>query len=197
MMTPAPPRRRRGKVFKGVAQEEASVGAAPKSKQRRPRRRPANVWKRAEQTTAVEERTTLLLKNLERSCGTASLVERLDAEGLRGAYDFAYAPIDFNDQRAFGYAFVNFCSPERAREAAERLRTWAADLEQLEVLWTEHQGLAVQVSRYQNSPVMHESIPSHLKPMLFEDGTPVAFPAPTQVIQAPRSRRRGDVADAE
>jgi hypothetical protein len=177
--------------------EQAERAEAP-SKRRRPRRRPANVWKQAKQEDIAEaERTTLLVKNLDRTWGTMRLVERLDAEGLRGTFDFVYAPIDFNDQLAFGYAFLNFCTPQAAREASERLKAWVVPgPESVDVQWTTHQGLAVQVDRYQNSPVMHESIPRDLKPMLFKNGAPLEFPAPTREIQLPRSRRRGDAVDA-
>lgn len=182
-------------------QAEAPVDAkASKSKSRRSKRRHSNVWTDAkriqEETPEVveEERTTLLLKNLPSTCTTEVLVELLDGEGFVGCFDFAYVPIDFAEHRAFGYAFINFCTPSDAREAMEHLNgndSWAAPgQESLEAQWSNpHQGLQIQIARYQNSPVMHPSIPADLKPMLFEDGVRKEFPKSTKNIKAPRSRK--------
>jgi hypothetical protein len=125
------------------------------------------------------------------------LAELLDAEGFVGCFDFAYVPIDFSRQQAFGYAFVNWRTPADACDAMEHLNgnsSWAAPgQEALDVQWSDpHQGLQIQITRYQNSPVMHPNIPANLKPMLFEDGVRKEFPKPTKTIKAPRSRRRGD-----
>merc|ERR1711916_247075 len=50
------------------------------------------------------------------------------------------------------------------------------------------QGLEDNVERYRNSPVMHEAVPAQYKPLLFDGGVPVAFPAPTKSIRFPRLR---------
>merc|ERR1712232_468628 len=112
-------------------------------------------------------RTTLLIKNLPGSCNTEILAKLLDDEGFAGCYDFAYVPFDFRQQRAFGYAFVNFCDASNACEALNHLHgscRWAvSDQDGLEVQWSDpHQGLQLQIARYQNSPVLHESIPEQL-----------------------------------
>jgi RNA recognition motif-containing protein len=147
----------------------------------------------------MTERTTLLVKNLPKACTTEIFAELLDGEGFVGQFDFAYVPIDFSQQLAFGYAFVNFCTPADACKAMEHLNgsdCWAAPGQSLEVQWSDpHQGLPIQIARYQNSPVMHPSIPAGLKPMLFQNGVRKEFPKPTKNIKAPRSRRRGDGAD--
>merc|ERR1712070_450504 len=119
---------------------------ASKGKSRRSRRRHSNVWTDAKRVkeealeVAEEERTTLLLKNLPRACTTESLAELLHDEGFVGCFDFAYVPIDFSQQRAFGYAFVNFCSSADACDAMEHLNgndSWAAPgQEGLNVQWS-------------------------------------------------------------
>jgi len=50
------------------------------------------------------------------------------------------------------------------------------------------QGLEDNIERYRNSPVMHEAVPAQYKPLLFDGGVPVAFPAPTKSIRFPRLR---------
>merc|ERR1712080_58537 len=49
----------------------------------------------------------------------------------------------------------------------------------LSVSWsTPLQGLAANIERYRNSPVMHQDVPDHFKPLLFKCGQPVRFPRP-------------------
>merc|ERR1711924_370716 len=56
-----------------------------------------------------------------------------------------------------------------------------------EVGWSnKHQGLAEQIRRYRNSPVMHDSVPDEYKPMLFRKGIRQDFPAPTQMLKRPK-----------
>merc|ERR1711916_258740 len=49
-------------------------------------------------------------------------------------------------------------------------------------------GVEDNIERYRNSPVMHEAVPAQYKPLLFDGGVPVAFPAPTKSIRFPRLR---------
>jgi len=46
------------------------------------------------------------------------------------------------------------------------------------------QGLSANIGRYRNSPVMHEDVPEHLKPLLFINGHFVCFPPPTRRLRA-------------
>jgi len=140
-------------------------------------------------------RTSLLLKNLPFDCNTSKLADMLDEQGLKGVYNFIYVPVDLRTSAAFGYAFVNTGLPKQAQDMMAQLDNfsgWTSSPEApaLAVQWSEPvQGLAAQIARYQNSPVMHDSIPPELRPQLFREGVPEAFPSPTKVVKAPRSRR--------
>jgi hypothetical protein len=53
-----------------------------------------------------------------------------------------------------------------------------------EVAWSNpNQGLAVHIDRYRNSNIMHEMVPDDFKPVLFQGGVRVPFPAPTRAIK--------------
>merc|ERR1719146_492709 len=53
--------------------------------------------------------------------------------------------------------------------------------------WSTCRGLAENVERYRNSPLMHESVPMECKPALYDvDGRRIAFPSPTKAIPKPR-----------
>jgi RNA recognition motif-containing protein len=135
--------------------------------------------------------TTVVLKNLPESCTNGLVLELLAEVGLEGQVDFVYVPTDFRNFAAFGYAFLNFVSHEDAVLAMARLsgRSAGADAS-LEVSWSaEHQGFAVHVRRYRNSPVMHPSVPELYKPVIFKDGVQLPFPEPTKRIKEPRLRR--------
>lgn len=180
-------------------QVEPEDAASSKGRTRRTRRRRLHVWTDAAPPPglAQEARTTILVKNLPSTETTETLVELLNSEGFAGCFDFAYVPFDFSKERAFGYAFVNFCSPDDACDAMEQLHgnaAWAAPgQESLNVQWSDpHQGLQCQVARYRDSPVLHPSVPANLRPMLFEDGVRKDFPQATKAVKAPRSRRRGN-----
>jgi hypothetical protein len=140
----------------------------------------------------MEAHTTLLVKNLLPSCTAGVVSQLLDSRGFSGAYDFIYAPIDLASQLCFGYAFVNAVCPmeaERMRAALDGLEGWSAE-GSVFVCWSgEHQGLAVHLERYRNSPLLHPSVPSEVQPMYFRNGVRQPFPAPTRKIKAPRVRR--------
>jgi len=101
-----------------------------------------------------------------------------------------YLPRDFERSFGLGYAFVNFATAEDAVQARQSLHgfsDWKIPSHKVcEVGWSSRQqGLAEQIKRYRNSPVMHESVPDEYKPMLFTNGRRVAFPAPTHVLKKP------------
>merc|ERR1712039_923638 len=53
------------------------------------------------------------------------------------------------------------------------------------VEWATRQGLEAYVTRYRDSEIMNPSVPSDIKPMVFENGKMVDFPPPTKSICSP------------
>lgn len=174
--------------------------ATPTSQAKRaavPKKKPP-VWgtkKKSTKPNASNNNTTVKIENLPVDCTTSMVVEMLDAARLFGKYDFVYAPTDFKSHSSFGYCFVNFTSHKAAVLAMDMLdgwtcETWSEHKEELEVCWSEpHQGLNVHIKRYQNSPVMHPSVPDQYRPQIFKNGLEQPFPAPTRSIKLPRLRR--------
>lgn len=143
---------------------------------------------------ANESRTTLILKNLPADCTHDDLRRILDDVGLAGLYNFIYVPFDFKKFVALRYGFVNFENNENAVKAMATLdgyAGWALDGEKAcEVEWSgAQQGLHANIERYRNSPVMHHSVPEAYKPVLFERGARIAFPAPTQAVKPLKLRK--------
>jgi len=148
----------------------------------------ASIW--GKQKRKAPTHTSVVLKNLPDRCTNAMVLELLAQAGLTGQYDFLYVPTDFRDYTAFGYAFVNFMCPQQAQIAIERLSGFEFAGTALEVIYcADHQGYAVHVRRYRNSPVMHTTVPEMYKPMIFKNGVQQSFPAPTKKIKEPRLRR--------
>jgi len=140
-------------------------------------------------------RTTLMLRNIPNCYTRSLLLELLDERGFRGSYNLVYLPIDFNTSCGFGYAFVNFVSMEHAEVCMSQMQGfqgWNTPSDKvLDVTWSNaHQGFEAHVERYRNSPMMHETVPDELKPVIFVNGERVAFPQPTKKPRAPRTRRR-------
>jgi len=151
-------------------------------------------WKGAteEVTTALDSRTTLILKNLPVCCSHAGVRKILDGVGLAGSYNFIYVPFDFKKSALLRYGFVNFELHESAMMAIAALdgfSDWEGD-KPCEVLWSgAQQGLLAHVERYRNSPVMHKDVPDEYKPVVFENGMRAAFPAPTKALKPLKLRR--------
>mmetsp|Transcript_7222 Transcript_7222/g.20352 ORF Transcript_7222/g.20352 Transcript_7222/m.20352 type:complete len:412 (-) Transcript_7222:135-1370(-) len=143
-------------------------------------------------------KTTVLLRNLPEDFTRAALLELLEDEGFEGTFDFVYLPMDFGAKVCLGYAFVNFVSgsdAQRCWEIFSGYSDWESD-KVCEVTWGEPcQGLQAHIDRYRNSPVMHKSIPEEWKPLIFQDGARLPFPAPTKSISAPKLRRRAGKED--
>lgn len=150
-------------------------------------------------------KTTLMVRNLPKDLTRDMLMDLLNRSGFWKRYDFLYAPIDHSTYTPFGYAFVNFITPQDAlefRDAFQGFERWGVPADgPCEIVWSEaHQGLQDHVERLRNGTVMHESVPEMYKPLLFHDGVVVPFPPPTKRIRAPRSRKvdqltRSEVAD--
>jgi len=95
---------------------------------------------------------------------------------------------------AFGYAFVNMVTHADALDIMDKLTgftDWRHESEKVcDVVWSDpHQGLEANIERYRNSPVMNESVGEQYKPVLFQNGVPVVFPAATKRLRLPRVRR--------
>lgn len=139
--------------------------------------------------------TTVMMRNIPNNVTRAKLLDLMNAEGFAGTYDFVYLPIDFKSKAGLGYSFVNFADPdvaERFHSHFSGFNAWDVQSDKVcETNWSEAlQGREAHVERYKNSPVMHHSMPEECRPLLFKDGVPVPFPAPTVRIRAPRQYSR-------
>jgi hypothetical protein len=145
--------------------------------------------------TTNEWRTTVMLRNMPNNYTRDMLLDLVNSMGFAGCYDFAYLPVDFKSQAGLGYAFINFVSTAEAQrcfECFEGFSEWRVPSEKVcTVTWgSPYQGLEAHIERYQNSPVMHTSIPDEWKPVLLENGVRVPFPAPTKAIKTPKIRQQ-------
>jgi hypothetical protein len=143
-----------------------------------------------EKAMDAESRTTVLLRRLPANFTRSDLLEVLDSEGFKDCYDFVYMPVDFVKWSSFGYAFINLASHKEALRMwhhFDGFTAWSshgdAKGRACEVAWSKPlQGLSALVERYRNSPVMHEDMPDHIKPVVFSSGQKVKFPLPTEDI---------------
>jgi len=148
-----------------------------------------------------EEKTTLMLRNIPNNYTRADMLDLLDTlrddEGVTIAtrYDFFYLPIDFGSNRGKGFAFVNLVTHADALRAWQMLDSFSgwkgSSTKCLKVVWAldEYQGLAANIEHYRNNEVMHPAWDDSVRPLVFESGTPVTFPGPTERIPTPRRRR--------
>jgi RNA recognition motif-containing protein len=148
----------------------------------------------AEVTHARDSRTTLIVKNLPTGCTHEELCRMLNEVGLGGMYNFIYVPCDFKKSVVLRYGFVNFEQHEQAVKAMALLdgfSGWVVDSEKnCEVEWGgAQQSLHANIERYRNSSLMHSSVPDSYKPVLFERGQRIAFPAPTKAVKPLKLRR--------
>jgi hypothetical protein len=135
-------------------------------------------------------KTTVLAKNLRDGLTRAMILSRLDACGFRGKYDFVYLPVAFESLQSFGYCFINFVTHEEALRFGKFYSGFRffEDSENLGVAeWCGTlQGLAKNVERYRDSPLMHKSVPDELRPVLFVNGFRKPFPPPTKALKKPK-----------
>jgi len=159
----------------GKAKERAAVeakGAGAKGKAQTPEKQQKTLCNPC-------DRTTLVLRKLPKNYTRTSLLEMLDAAGLRGLYDFAYLPTDFNKGKVFGHAIVNFVANDSAEKANSHFAGAGVTIE-----WCDsHQGFDDLIERYRDSPIMHPSMPETSKPIIFCNGLAAPFPSPTKEVQ--------------
>lgn len=141
----------------------------------------------------VGSRTTVMLRNVPNNYSRSMLLELLDEEGFAGLYDFLYVPFDFKKNAGLGYAFVNLVDADAVSKfwhVFDGFSNWAIPTAKVcAVSWSEPlQGLAANVERYRNSPVMHPKVPEQYRPVLFQNGARIEFPKPTKAIKPPLSR---------
>jgi hypothetical protein len=145
--------------------------------------------------TPSELATTVAMRNVPNDYTRAMLLDLLDKQGFSGLYDFLYLPIDFERQSInCGFSIINFVNPgvaQRFRAHFSEFSGWSVQCDKVcEVTWSEKlQGLDAHIEVYRNSPILHKMVPEKCKPMLFRDGQPIVFPAPTKRIRAPRKGR--------
>jgi len=141
---------------------------------------------------AVKAVTTLMLRNLPPTWSRDTLAGLLDSKGFSGQYDFLYLPTNIKVQMNVGYSFINLTSLGAAKRFTEVFHglggCCSSPDKTLEVCLSEVQGLDANIRRYQNSPIMGESVPEEYKPVLFRDGHRVPFPAPTTKLKSLRLR---------
>jgi hypothetical protein len=143
----------------------------------------------------VSSRTTVMMRNLPNNLDRRQLLQLMNQRGFQGRYNLVYLPMDFKSRAGLGYAFIDFQTNEDAESFFGQFQgfdqwTFASD-KVCKVSWSiALQGIDEHLSRYRNSPVMHESIPDEFKPVLFKDGERVPFPEPTKRIRAPRDWSR-------
>merc|ERR1711959_790822 len=113
----------------------------------------------------LDGRTTVMLRGLDSSMDRDELLRVLNASRFRGCFDFLYVPCDFNTRQPQGFGFVNFTNNMDARRF--QLQPPASLGVDAQTLWSDkEQGLAENVGRYRNSPIMHPSLPEHFRPSL-------------------------------
>uniref|UniRef100_A0A7S4QJD8 RRM domain-containing protein n=1 Tax=Alexandrium monilatum TaxID=311494 RepID=A0A7S4QJD8_9DINO len=145
--------------------------------------------------------TTVMLRNIPNKYTREMLVKQLSVD-FNGQFDFMYLPIDFKNKCNVGYGFINF----RTVEACDRfvrdfhgvdVRKCLPGLNSkkvVEVTPARVQGLAENVRRLRNSPVMSQLMDHpEWMPLLFNDsGEEEPFPSPEQPLPPvkPRGRNR-------
>jgi len=137
--------------------------------------------------------TSIMLRNIPNNLKRDALLELFDALGFQGLYDFLYLPIDFSRNSNVGYCFVNLINATAASKFQAMLHGfhgWTGSSRKVcEAVWSQlSQGLACHVDRYRNSPVMHGDVPDECRPVLFNDGQRIEFPAPTKPLKRPKMR---------
>lgn len=141
--------------------------------------------------------TTVIVKKMQKAFTATMLLQLLDSHGFRGAYDFLYAPVEFERMVGTGCAFINLrCHEEAARfityfQGFHHWNVKCGGTKKAELSWSICQGRQAHIERYRNSPVLHPFVPEDLKPMLFDkQGKRESFPEPAEIVEPPRAFQR-------
>eukprot|EP00929_Paragymnodinium_shiwhaense_P120604 TRINITY_DN92580_c0_g1_i1.p1 TRINITY_DN92580_c0_g1~~TRINITY_DN92580_c0_g1_i1.p1 ORF type:complete len:371 (-),score=61.27 TRINITY_DN92580_c0_g1_i1:58-1170(-) len=146
--------------------------------------------------------TTVMLRNIPNKCTREMLIMLLNVD-FPGGFDFVYLPIDFKNKCNVGYAFVNFVNEAlRARfveiyEGVEMSECFPGlnAKRTAEVFPARVQGVAENVARLRNSPMMEELVhhPEWMPLLISPEGQALPFPAPDEPLRAMKPRRRNRV----
>ncbi|CAK0833326.1 unnamed protein product [Prorocentrum cordatum] len=106
---------------------------------------------------------------------------------------FVYIPTDFKTKLCMGYGFVNLTDGKNVQhfiEVFDGYSEWchSSSSKVCKAIQSQTQGLAANIERYRNSPVMSDEVPESFKPALFVGGKQVPFPEPTKEL--PRIQHR-------
>jgi hypothetical protein len=156
----------------------------PATRKERPRRR--------QDLGSLTDDVTLMLRNIPNKYTQEQLLADLDS--YRSAIDFLYLPTDFKNTCNLGYAFLNFSDGQAAEAFAsehngQRLPRFPLSPKVLSVQCARVQGLQANIERFRDSSVMGVQIEA-MKPMLFENGVQIPFPAPSGDLPPLGLRRR-------
>merc|ERR1711998_664678 len=118
---------------------------------------------------------TLMVRHLPLHYTPAALLQEVEA--FLPNIDFFYLPTNFETKNSLGYAFFNFDD----KLAAQRFEEfWLASGISDEIVQVSRvQGFAANVERFRTSSVM-KVLPEYLKPRIFRNGVPLAFPGADQ-----------------
>jgi len=136
----------------------------------------------------VEEQpsTVVMVRNIPGDMSRAVFLEALDAGGFSKSYDFVYVPMNFQKGVRLGYAIVNFVESTSAVAAALYLASVELGDSCLKASVSDSkQTLSDLILKYRDCAVMHSSVPSECKPVIFAEGVMVPFPEPTKVLEPP------------
>lgn len=147
---------------------------------------------RSQDESRSSSKTTVIWRNLPNNFTREGLLELINSYGFQGSYDFFYSPVDFSSNALVGYAFINFVSTAEARRFFSCFKGFTAwsmnSVKVSEVAWSQLQGLKHHLERYRNSAVMHPEVADDKRPVLFQGGCRVYFPAPTKRLQPPQPK---------
>jgi RNA recognition motif-containing protein len=184
----------RSRISAGSEQEDGFAQATtlvvqpssqPQTAQKDRRRRKNDLY-------PLDDDVTLMLRNIPNKYTQEQL--RQDLEPYRMAIDFLYLPTDFKNNCNLGYAFLNFSNGKVAEQFGaqyngNRLPRFPHSPKVLAVQCARVQGVEANVERFRDSSVMGVRDQT-MKPMLFNVGEPIPFPAPNGDLPPIGARRK-------
>jgi hypothetical protein len=125
-----------------------------------------------------------MLRNIPNNYDSDGLLALLDSQGFAGQYTFVYLPCDLRTRAALGYAFVDFVSPAhslRAFQVFDKFTNWKGKSKKTcNVQWSRTQGLTANfelVRLRTRGRSSFKDVPEGLKPVVFQNGVRMTFPA--------------------